>query len=486
MLDPRLIRDDFQTVKTRMSSRGAVLALQDVHSLEIERRALVRHIEDLQNQRKVLSSLLAPKECERLLPTLPEILADARKRIADRDGALPGGHPALQAAHSAHREIVLGLEAALAADPRAYMKTALPASLREFSTHLKEAESGLKDLEARAAERLLWIPNLPHPSVPVGPDASANIETRRGGEPPALGFEARPHWEIAERLGLVDFERAAKISGARFVANVGMGARLERALINFMLDLHVREHGYTEIFPPFIVNEQSMFGTGQFPKFRDDQFKLEGLDLHLIPTAEVPVTNLHRDEIFPPSRLPVSYVAYSACFRKEAGAAGKDTRGLLRVHQFNKVELVRFTEPEKSYEALEQLTAHAEKVLRLLDLPYRVMTLCTGDLGFSAAKTYDLEVWFPAQQVYREVSSCSNFEEFQARRASIRYRADEQAKPRFVHTLNGSGLAIGRTLAAILENNQQADGSVRVPEVLAPAVGVDVLRLSSAQPRPSA
>lgn len=476
MLDPRLIRDDFQTVKERMSSRGAVLALQDVYSLEIERRALVRHIEDLQNQRKVLSNLLSPRECEKMLPSLPEILDDAGKRSADRDGALPGGQPALQAAHAALRELIRGLEAALASDVRAYIRTSLPAGLKEFSSHLKEAESGLKEVEARAAERLLWIPNLPHPSVPVGPDASGNVESRRFGEPPKLDFEPKPHWEIAERLGLVDFERAAKISGARFVANVGMGARLERALINLMLDLHVREHGYTEIFPPFIVNEQSMFGTGQFPKFRDDQFKLEGLDLHLIPTAEVPVTNMHRDEIFPASRLPVSYVAYSACFRKEAGAAGKDTRGLLRVHQFNKVELVRFTEPEKSYEALELLTAHAEKVLQVLELPYRVMTLCTGDLGFAAAKTYDLEAWFPAQQVYREVSSCSNFEDFQARRASIRYRADEKAKPRFLHTLNGSGLAVGRTLAAIIENNQEPDGSLRVPKALLPAVGVEVLR----------
>ncbi len=475
MLDPRLIRDDFQTVKARLSTRGAVLALQDVHSLEIERRAIVRHIEDLQNQRKVLSGLLAPKELEKILPELPAILTEAKKRSADRDGALPGGQPALQAAHVAHREIVAGLETALASDVRAYITAKLPAGLREFSSSLKEAEAGLKELETRAAERLLWVPNIPHPSVPVGPDASANVEVRRKGEPPKFDFEPKPHWELAERLGLVDFERAAKIAGTRFAVNMGLGARLERALINLMLDLHAREHGYTEVFPPFIVNEQSMFGTGQFPKFRDDQFKIDGLDLHLIPTAEVPVTNLHRDEILPASRLPLSYVAYSACFRKEAGAAGKDTRGLLRLHQFNKVELVRFTEPEKSYEALEQLTVHAERVLQVLELPYRVMSLCTGDLGFAAAKTYDLELWFPAQQVYREVSSCSNFEDFQARRASIRYRADEKGKPRLVHTLNGSGLAVGRTMASILENNQQPDGSVRVPAALVPALGVEVL-----------
>jgi seryl-tRNA synthetase len=477
MLDPKLIRDDFPAVKKRLAARGAILALQDVHALEVERRAIVRHIEDLQNQRKVLSSFLAPKEFGKLLPTLPEFLTEARKKIAEREAALPGGNEALQAAHRAHRAIVEGLSAAAASDDlRGYVKVNLGAGLRTFSSHLKGAEAALKDLEARAAERLLWIPNIPHESVPVGPDASANVEVRRWGEPRAFLFEPKNHWDVAERLGVVDFERATKISGARFTTSVGPGARLERALINFMLDLHVREHGYTEMFPPFIVNTQSMIGTGQLPKFADDQFKLEGLDLHLIPTAEVPVTNFHRDEILPPGTLPLSYVAYSACFRKEAGAAGKDTRGLMRVHQFNKVELVKFVTPEESYAELERLTVHAERVLRELELPYRVVTLCTGDLGFSAAKTYDLEVWFPAQRIYREISSCSNFEDFQARRATIRFRESETAKPRYVHTLNGSGLAVGRTLAAILENNQEEDGSVRVPKVLVPAMGVEILR----------
>ena len=475
MLDPKLIRDDFPALKARLATRGDIPALEEVHRLEVERRVIVRHIEHFQNQRKLLSSLLAPKEYEKVLPTLPEFITETRKKIAERDTALPTGQSALSAAHEAHRTIIEGLEGALASDLRAYVKSNLGAGLRVFSSHLKDAESTLKELEARAAERMLWIPNIPHKSVPAGTDASFNVEVRRSGEPPDFSFQPQNHWEIAEKMGLIDFERATKISGARFVANVGLGARLERALINFMLDLHVREHGYTEIFPPFIVTSACMIGTGQLPKFAEDQFKIEGSDLHLVPTAEVPVTNFHRDEILPPGALPRAYVAYSACFRKEAGAAGKDTRGLMRLHQFNKVELVRFVTPEHSDAELERLTAHAERVLQRLELPYRVVSLCTGDLGFSAAKTYDLEVWFPAQRLYREISSCSNYEDFQARRAGIRFRESEGARPRFVHTLNGSGLAVGRTLAAILENNQREDGSVRVPQALIPAMGVEIL-----------
>ncbi len=475
MLDLKLIRDDFEGLKERLLSRGEIPALREVYNLEVERRRVMRHIEDLQNQRKVLSGLLAPKEYEKLVPRLPEVLSDARKKSGVREAALDEGDSPLHSAHRAHLAIVEAVEKASRSDLRGFVKSRLGPLLKDFSAKLKDAEGTLREIEGAAAERALWIPNVPHPSVPIGPDESGNVELRRVSEPPAFSFEPKSHWDIAERLGIIDFERAVKISGARFVANVGLGARMERALLNFMLDLHVREHGYTELWPPFIVTSESMRGTGQLPKFEDDQFKLQDLELHLVPTAEVPVTNLHRDEILRAEQLPLSYVAYSACFRKEAGAAGKDTRGLLRVHQFNKVELVTFSRPEESYAALDELTRHAEVVLQRLELPYRVVELCTGDLGFAAAKTFDLEVWFPAQNVYREVSSCTNFEEFQARRTGIRYREGEKEKPRYVHTLNGSGLAIGRVLAAILENNQEPDGSVRVPKVLVPAMGVEVI-----------
>jgi seryl-tRNA synthetase len=291
------------------------------------------------------------------------------------------------------------------------------------------------------------------------------------GTPPVFDFEPKPHWELAAGLDMLDFEAAAKVAGSRFVFYKGIGARLERALINFMMDLHADEHGYTEILPPYLVNRGSLIGTGQLPKFEEDLFKIEGGEYYLIPTAEVPVTNLHREEILAKEDLPKKFVAYSACFRSEAGAAGRDTRGLIRQHQFDKVELVQLVEPEKSYEALEALTGHAEKVLQKLGLPYRVVVLCTGDMGFGAAKTYDLEVWLPSSGTYREISSCTNFEDFQARRAGIRFRREPKAKPEFVHTLNGSGLAVGRTLAAILENFQEADGSVRVPEALRPYLG---------------
>jgi seryl-tRNA synthetase len=315
---------------------------------------------------------------------------------------------------------------------------------------------------------MLTLPNLPAPSVPVGSSAAENKEVRRWGDPRRFDFPAKNHWDIGEELGILDFARAAKIAGARFALYKGAGARLERALINFMLDLHTREHGYTEVLPPFLVNRAAMTGTGQLPKFEEDLFRIADPDFFLIPTAEVPVTNIHREEMLECEQLPIRYVAYTPCFRREAGSYGQDVRGLIRQHQFNKVELVKFTEPERSYDELETLVNDAEKVLQLLQLPYRVVELCTGDLGFASAKTYDLEVWLPGQTAYREISSCSNFEDFQARRAQIRYRKETKGKPVFVHTLNGSGLAVGRTLVAVLENYQQKDGSVVIPEVLRP------------------
>ncbi|HEY8498437.1 MAG TPA: serine--tRNA ligase, partial [Limnochordales bacterium] len=328
-----------------------------------------------------------------------------------------------------------------------------------------------RQLERRLEELLLSIPNLPHQSVPYGQSEADNVEVRRWGEPRRFGFEPRPHWEIGERLGILDFARGAKVAGTRFYVLRGWGARLERALINFMLDVHTREHGYEEVFPPFLVNRESMVGTAQLPKFADDMFKVEGMEYYLIPTAEVPVTNLLRDEVLDASQLPIKYVAYSACFRKEAGAAGRDTRGLIRVHQFNKVELVKFVLPETSYDELESLVEDATDILRRLELPYRVSQMCTADVGFAAAKKYDPEVWMPSYGRYVEISSCSNFEDFQARRANIRFRRQPGARPEYVHTLNGSGLAVGRTVAAILENYQNEDGTVTVPEVLRPYLG---------------
>jgi seryl-tRNA synthetase len=317
------------------------------------------------------------------------------------------------------------------------------------------------------------MPNIPHASVPVGKSAEDNVEARRWGSAPKFDFNPKPHWELGEQLGTLDLERAAKIAGARFAVYWDQGARLERALANFMLDLHTREHGYTEVLPPYMVNSASLFGTGQLPKFAADLFKCEGHDLWLAPTAEVPLTNLYRDEVIEAARLPVSVTAYTPCFRSEAGSYGKDVRGIIRQHQFQKVELVKFCRPENSYDELEKLTGHAEAVLQQLGLHYRVMTLCTADLGFSSAKTYDLEVWLPGQKLFREISSCSNFEAFQARRANIRWRPEGSRKSEFVHTLNGSGLAIGRTWLAVMENYQQADGSVVVPEALRPYMGCD-------------
>ncbi|HAA89719.1 MAG: Serine--tRNA ligase [Thermoanaerobacterales bacterium 50_218] len=414
MLDLRFIRNHPEVVRDALEKRGVDFDLDQLLSWDEKRRKLLTQVEQLKHSRNTLSEEVGK----------------------------------LKAAKQDASEIIQ--------------------KVKQISGQIKEFERELDELERKVKEALLLIPNIPHSSVPVGPDESANEVVRVVGEPPEFSFQPRPHWEIGEDLDILDFVRGAKIAGSRFTVLKGWGAQLERALINFMLDLHTREHGYTEIFPPFLVNRETMVGTGQLPKFEDDMFLCSREDLFLIPTAEVPVTNLYREEILPGDVLPIYHVAYSACFRAEAGAAGRDTRGLIRQHQFNKVELVKFTRPEDSYEELEKLTNDAEEVLRRLGLAYRVVVLSTGDLGFSAAKTYDLEVWFPSANCYREVSSCSNFEDFQARRANIRFRPQPGAKPQFVHTLNGSGLAIGRTLAAILENYQQEDGSVVIPPVLRP------------------
>ena len=351
----------------------------------------------------------------------------------------------------------------------------LIAGTKELREQIQEKEKVAADLETRLRDILAGIPNLPSDRVPVGKSADDNVVVRTWGTPPVFNFVPKPHWELGEQLGVLDLERAAKISGARFAVYWDLGARLERALANFMLDLHTREHGYTEVLPPYLVNSDSMYGTGQLPKFAADLFRVPHgeKDLWLIPTAEVPVTNLYRDETLDAARLPISLTAYTPCFRSEAGSYGKDVRGIIRQHQFQKVELVKFSKPEDSYDQLEKLTHDAEEVLQKLGLHYRVMALSTGDMGFSSAKTYDLEVWLPGQQLFREISSCSNFESFQARRANIRYRPEGKNKTDFVHTLNGSALAVGRTWVAIVENYQQADGSVLIPEVLRPYVGVE-------------
>jgi seryl-tRNA synthetase len=346
---------------------------------------------------------------------------------------------------------------------------------KNFREQIQELEKAAEEYDDRMQKVLIGIPNIPHESVPVGNSADDNLEIRRWGSPPEFDFTPKPHWEIGEQLGILDLERAAKITGGRFALYWDMGARLERALANFMLDLHTREQGYTEVLPPYLVNSDSMYGTGQLPKFASDLFRVPhgNKDLWLIPTAEVPVTNIYRDEVLDSARLPVSLTAYTPCFRSEAGSYGKDVRGIIRQHQFQKVELVKFSRPEDSYEQLEKLTSNAETVLQKLGLHYRVMSLCTADIGFSAAKTYDIEVWLPGQQLFREISSCSNFESFQARRANIRYRREGKGKTEFVHTLNGSALAVGRTWLAIVENYQQPDGSVLIPEALRPYMGAD-------------
>ena len=349
--------------------------------------------------------------------------------------------------------------------------------VRAIAERIALLEAEQKAAEESFREMLTGIPNVPHESVPVGLSEADNVEVRRVGEPRAFDFEPKAHWDLGAELGILDLERAAKVTGARFAVYWGLGAKLERALINFMLDVHTREHGYTEVLPPFLVNEASLFGTGQLPKFEQDLFKCENVEYWLIPTAEVPVTNLYRNETLEGDRLPVKLCAYTPCFRSEAGSYGRDVRGIIRQHQFQKVELVKFAHPDRSYDELEKLTADAEDILRRLDLPFRTVVLSTGDTGFSAAKTYDIEVWLPGQNAYKEISSCSNYEAFQARRASIRFKS-AKGKNEFVHTLNGSGLAVGRTWVAIMENYQQSDGSVVVPEVLRPYVGVEAIRKS--------
>jgi len=345
------------------------------------------------------------------------------------------------------------------------------ANMRAVNDEIKKLDAELNEVEAKFNDMMMRLPNIAHESVPVGNSEDDNQEAYKWGEVPEFDFEIKPHWDLGTDLGMIDFERAGKVTGSRFVFYRGLGARLERALWNFMMDLHADKHGYEEMLPPYMANRASLTGTGQLPKFEEDAFLVEEPDYFLIPTAEVPVTNFYRDEILDGEKLPQAFTAFSACFRSEAGSAGRDTRGLIRQHQFNKVELVRFVKPEDSYDELEKLTSHAEEVLQLLGLPYRKLKMCTADLGFTAAKKYDLEVWIPAQNMYREISSCSNFEDFQTRRANIRFRREPGAKPEYVHTLNGSGLAVGRTVAAILENYQQADGSVKIPEVLVPYMG---------------
>jgi seryl-tRNA synthetase len=422
MLDIRFIRDNVEKVEQALKNRGTALDLQEFVTLEKQRRELLAETEALKNKRNTVSQEIS--KLKKAKENADDLVAEMRQ-VGDQIG--------------------------------------------ELDAKVKEVETGLNNI-------VMSIPNIPHESVVVGKDDTFNKEMRRWGEPKKFASQPLAHWDIGENLGLLDFERGGKVTGARFTFYRGLGSRLERSLVNFMLDLHTKEHGYTEFFPPFIANKDSMTGTGQLPKFSEDMFKLEGLDYYLIPTAEVPITNLHRGDILDAKDLPLYYTAYSACFRAEAGAAGRDTRGLIRQHQFNKVELVKFSLPEESYNELEKLTNNAERVLQLLGLPYRVVLLSTGDMGFSSAKTYDLEVWLPSFNAYREISSCSNFEDFQARRADIKFRREPKAKPEFVHTLNGSGVAIGRTVAAILENYQQEDGSVVVPEVLRPYMGVDVIK----------
>ncbi|MGC9109587.1 MAG: serine--tRNA ligase [Caldimicrobium sp.] len=419
MLDLKLIREKPEWVKERLKTRGGQYPIDKVLQLDERRRALLQEVEALRHERREKS-----EEIGRLKKAGKIALAET---IAEQ--------------------------------------------VRNLGEKLKVLEEELKRVEKELFENLAAIPNIPHESVPYGESDKDNVVIKKFGDPPSFSFQPRPHWELGEILGIFDFERAAKITGSRFTVYYREGALLERALINFMLDLHIKKHRYTEVLPPFIVNEASMFGTGQLPKFKEELFKLEDWDYYLIPTAEVPVTNLHRDEILPEEILPLYYTAYTPCFRAEAGAHGKDIKGIVRQHQFNKVELVKFVTPETSYEELESLLLDAEEVLQLLELPYRVVVLCTGDLGFAAAKTYDIEVWSPGQNRYIEISSCSNFEDYQARRANIRYRPKGGGKPRFVHTLNGSGLAVGRTLMALLENYQQEDGSVIIPKVLHPYTG---------------
>ena len=423
MLDIKRIREDYENVKAAVERRGkGSFGIEKVIDLDAKRREMLAEVEAMKSKQNATS-----KEVPKL-----------KKEGKDT--------------------------------------TALFAEMKELSAKIKEIDAQVSEVEEELRDVLLGVPNTPYKDVPDGLDDSDNVELRKVGTPREFDFEAKAHWDIGEDLDILDFERAGKISGARFTVYKGLGARLERACINFMLDLHTEEQGYTEILPPFMVNRTAMTGTGQLPKFEDDMFYLPAKDFFLIPTAEVPVTNLRGQEIMPGDELPVYYTAYTPCFRKETGSAGRDTRGLIRQHQFNKVEMVKFVAPETSYDELEKLTLDAEEILKRLGIPYRVVRLSAGDLGFSAAMTYDIEVWMPSYGRYVEISSCSNFEDYQARRGNIRFKRDKEHKPEFVHTLNGSGLAVGRTVAAILENYQNEDGSVTVPEVLRPYVGKDIIK----------
>lgn len=419
MLDSKLIEENMLEVKKKLESRGAEFDFDQFSALDLGRKEIIKKVEELERERNLGSKKMG------------ELMREGKK---DEAGALQE-------------------------------------EMKQLSSQIKD----LGELRSKAEEEfrnfMLTVPNLPNDSVPQGKSEEDNKEIRKWGEPREFDFEPKDHIEIGKSLDILDLDRAAKITGARFALYKGLGARLERALINFMLDLHTNEHGYKEILPPFMANTESFIGTGNLPKFEEDLFKIKDTNYYLIPTAEVPVTNIYRDEILKESELPIKYVAYTPCFRSEAGSYGKDVRGIIRQHQFNKVELVKFSNPESSYEEHESLTENAERVLQLLGIPYRVVVLCTGDMGFSSAKTYDIEVWVPSEETYREISSCSNFEDFQARRASIRYRPSEGGKTKFVHTLNGSGLAVGRTVIGILENYQEADGSVTIPEALVPYMG---------------
>ena len=417
MLEIKFVRQNLQQIEKSLENRGETADLESFKHCDDQRKSLLLEIEELRYRRNVVS----------------EEIAAMKRNKEDTDD--------------------------------------LVAEMRQVADKIKELDQHLSDNEDKINHILFRIPNLPHHSVPIGKDSSENPVINKVGAVPIFDFEPQPHWILGEKLKIFDFETASKITGARFPLYLGAGARLERALINFMLDIHTTKHGYKEILPPFIVNRDSMTGTGQLPKFEEDLFKLQGWDYFLVPTAEVPVTNIHKGEILDEEVLPILYTAYTPCFRSEAGSYGKDTRGLIRQHQFNKVELVKFTKPETSYDELETLLNNAEAILNYLEIPYQVINLCSGDLGFSAAKTYDIEVWMPAQGVYREISSCSNFESFQARRANIRFKRKGKKGTELVHTLNGSGLAVGRTLAALLENYQQADGSVLIPEALRPYMG---------------
>lgn len=418
MLDIKYLRQNFAEVKAKLAHRGEDLSdLDQFEALDTLRRELIAKTEELKAKRN----------------TVTKEIAELKKNKQDADEKIK--------------------------------------EMRAVGDEVKTIDEELRAVEEKLQLMMLSIPNIPHESTPIGETEDDNVEVRKWKEVANTDFDQKPHWELATELGLLDFEKAAKVTGSRFVFYKGLGARLERALINFMMDLHAEEHGYEEMLPPYMVNRDSMTGTGQLPKFEEDAFKLEGWDYFLVPTAEVPVTNYYRDDILSIDQLPQKFVAYSASFRSEAGSAGRDTRGLIRQHQFNKVELVQFVKPEESYDRLEELTKHAETVLQKLELPYRVLSMCTADLGFTAAKKYDIEVWMPSNDTYREISSCSNFEDFQARRSGIRFRREDKAKPEFVHTLNGSGLAVGRTVAAILENYQNADGSITIPTVLQPYMG---------------